>query len=106
MAKTLNVPILIVSQLSRRPETRPDGRTALSDLCVSEAIEQDADVVLFLHRHEYYREGERPGEAEIIVAKHRNGPTGHVRLAFNGCKHRFENLARYDPGRIGLPDDK
>jgi replicative DNA helicase len=97
LAKILKLPVILVSQLSREPETRHDNRPVLSDLCDSGAIEQDADVVLLLHRHEYYREDEHPGEAEMIVAKHRNGPAGHVRLAFIGSQHRFENLAAYVP---------
>jgi replicative DNA helicase len=99
LAKELNVPILALSQLSRAPEARGDHRPQLSDLRESGALEQDADVVLFIFREEMYAtEGERPpdveGTAEIIVGKQRNGPTGTVRLAFLKQYTRFENLAR------------
>ncbi len=98
LAKELNVPILALSQLSRAPETRGDHRPQLSDLRESGALEQDADVVLFIFREDMYSvEGERnpdsEGTAEIIVGKQRNGPTGAVRLAFLKQYTRFENLA-------------
>ena len=94
LARVMDVPIVLVSQLSRRPATRYDNRPILSDLRDSGSIEQDADIVLLLHRPEYYRKDERPGEIEISVAKQRNGPIGDVRLAFIGAQHRVENLAR------------
>jgi replicative DNA helicase len=99
LAKELEVPILALSQLSRAPEARGDHRPQLSDLRESGALEQDADVVLFIFREEMYaNEGEpKPemeGIAEIIVGKQRNGPTGTVRLAFLKQFTRFENLAR------------
>jgi replicative DNA helicase len=100
LAKELHVPVLAISQLSRQPEGRNDKRPILSDLRESGGIEQDADVVLMLHRPEYYNPEDRPGEAEVIVAKQRNGPTGSVFLAFIGGQLRFENLAHrgdYDP---------
>ena len=98
LAKELEVPILALSQLSRAPETRGDHRPQLSDLRESGALEQDADVVLFIFREEMYgAEGERTleteGTAEIIIGKQRNGPTGAVRLAFLKQYTRFENLA-------------
>ena len=100
LAKELHVPVLAISQLSRQPEGRTDKRPILSDLRESGGIEQDADVVLMLHRPEYYNPEDKPGEAEVIVAKQRNGPTGSVFLAFIGGQLRFESLAHrsdYDP---------
>src|SRR5215467_1197858 len=99
LAKELNIPIIALSQLSRAPEARGDHRPQLSDLRESGALEQDADVVLFIFREEMYaNEGEpKPemeGIAEIIIGKQRNGPTGTVRLAFLKQFTRFENLAR------------
>jgi replicative DNA helicase len=99
LAKELEVPILALSQLSRAPEARGDHRPQLSDLRESGALEQDADVVLFIFREEMYQqEAERrpevEGTAEIIIGKQRNGPTGTVRLAFLKQYTRFENLAR------------
>jgi replicative DNA helicase len=98
LAKELEVPILALSQLSRAPETRGDHRPQLSDLRESGALEQDADVVLFIFRDDMYavdgeRNPETEGTAEIIVGKQRNGPTGAVRLAFLKQYTRFENLA-------------
>jgi replicative DNA helicase len=99
LAKELDVPILALSQLSRAPEARGDHRPQLSDLRESGALEQDADVVLFIFREEMYaqdaeRRPEVEGIAEIIIGKQRNGPTGTVRLAFLKQYTRFENLAR------------
>ena len=100
LAKELNVPIVALSQLSRAPETRSDHRPQLSDLRESGALEQDADVVMFIFREEQYRDAEgqpnqeAEGIAEIIVGKQRNGPTGVVKLAFIKEHTRFENLAR------------
>jgi replicative DNA helicase len=99
LAKELRVPIVALSQLSRAPETRSDHRPQLSDLRESGALEQDADVVLFIFREEQYRDDSgqpnqaAEGIAEIIVGKQRNGPTGTVKLAFIKEHTRFENLA-------------
>jgi replicative DNA helicase len=85
LAKELNIPLLIVSQLSRMPEQRKDRRPLLSDLRESGAIEQDADVVLFIYREEVYdRQTDKKGIAELLLAKQRNGPTGILELGFQG----------------------
>ena len=96
LAKELNVPIVVISQLSRAPESRSDHRPQLSDLRESGALEQDADVVVLIYRDDAYnRDPNNPdaGTAELIVAKQRNGPTGVVRLAFLREQTRFANLA-------------
>jgi replicative DNA helicase len=98
LAKELNVPIVVLSQLSRAPESRADHRPQLSDLRESGALEQDADVVVFIYREDQYGDKGAPatenaGIAEIIVGKQRNGPTGIVKLAFLREFTRFENLA-------------
>jgi len=92
------VPVMALSQLSRAPEARSDRRPQLSDLRESGALEQDADVVVFIYREDLYGERNQPaadaqGVAEIIVGKQRNGPTGIVKLAFIREFTRFENLA-------------
>ena len=90
LARELDCPVIVLSQLSRAPETRTDHRPMLSDLRESGSIEQDADIVIFLYRDEYYNEDtESPGECEVIVAKHRSGPTGTVKLAW------LEKLTRF-----------
>ncbi len=90
LARELDCPVIVLSQLSRAPETRTDHRPMLSDLRESGSIEQDADIVIFLYRDEYYNEDtESPGECEVIVAKHRSGPTGTVKLAWLKKLTRF-----------------
>ncbi|MFI5282878.1 MAG: replicative DNA helicase [Candidatus Dormibacterales bacterium] len=100
LARELRIPVIAISQLSRAPEQRPDKRPILSDLRESGSIEQDSDLVMFLFRPEYYKSDERPGVAEIIVAKHRNGPTGTIELKFRRDHTRFYNLEtrRPEPG--------
>lgn len=94
LAKELGVPVVALSQLSRAPEARSDRRPQLSDLRESGALEQDADVVIFIFREEMYEETpENQNLAEIIVGKQRNGPTGNVKLAFIKQQTRFQNLA-------------
>jgi replicative DNA helicase len=113
VAKELNVPVLALSQLSRQPEQRDDKRPLLADLRESGSIEQDADVVMFVYREEYYLERQKPsegkveemlkwqqemglvhGKAEVIVGKQRHGPTGTVALTFEAQFTRFSNMAR------------
>lgn len=93
LARELNVPIIALSQLSRTVEQTKDKRPQLSHLRESGSLEQDADIVLFIHREEYYNEDtDRRGIADLIIAKHRNGPTGTVELAFQNELTRFDNL--------------
>ena len=122
LAKELNVPVLALSQLSRQVESRDDKRPQLSDLRESGSIEQDADVVLFVFRDEYYHQMRKPletnrekfaewlaegekvhGRAEIIIGKQRHGPIGTIELQFEGAITKFSTLAKPDhlPERIG-----
>ena len=94
LAKELEVPVIAVAQLNRGPEQRSDHRPLLADLRESGSLEQDADVVFLLHRPDYYDADDRQGEADIIVAKHRNGPTDTIPVVFQGMQARFGNLAR------------
>jgi replicative DNA helicase len=113
IAKELNIPVIALSQLSRQVESRDDKRPQLSDLRESGSIEQDADVVMFVFREEYYKEREKPGDhdleamaswqeemerlhgrAEVIIGKQRHGPIGTVDLSFEGRFTRFGNLVK------------
>ena len=103
LARELDVPVIAVSQLSRAVESRNPPVPMLSDLRESGSIEQDADVVMFIYRDEYYnKESERLGEADMIVAKHRNGPIGEVALTFLPKYPKFANLYR-DRGAEPMP---
>ncbi|MGZ4201017.1 MAG: replicative DNA helicase [Thermoleophilaceae bacterium] len=104
LARELNIPVIAVSQLSRAVEARPDKRPLLSDLRESGQIEQDADLVMFIYRDEYYnRDSERPGEADVIVAKHRNGPVGDIILTFLSRYPKFANLYREHSAEVAPP---
>ncbi len=94
LAKELEVPIVALSQLNRGSEQRADKRPMISDLRESGSLEQDADIVILLHREDLYeKESARPGEADIMVAKHRNGPTRDIVAAFQGHYSRFVDMA-------------
>ena len=94
LAKELEIPVVAVAQLNRGPEQRTDKKPMIADLRESGSLEQDADVIMLLHRPDYYDQDERPGEADIIVAKHRNGETGTIPVAFQGHYARFVDMAR------------
>lgn len=122
LAKELDIPIIALAQLSRQVENRDDKRPQLADLRESGSIEQDADVVMFIYREEYYLERQMPDEgefekvtqwqermgrahnkAEIIIAKQRHGPTGMVELSFQAELTKFSDLAQedhFDPGNL------
>ncbi|MFV0394310.1 MAG: replicative DNA helicase [Coprobacillaceae bacterium] len=109
LARSLEVPVIALSQLSRAVEQRPNKRPMLSDLRESGAIEQDADLVSFIYREGYYKDpaeqSEDQGLTEVIIAKHRNGPTGDVQLVFEKDYSKFSDLAKIGPGGAG-PDTR
>ncbi|MDC4232578.1 replicative DNA helicase [Actinomyces sp. B33] len=98
LAKDIDVPVIAVAQLNRNSESRNDRKPMMSDLRESGSLEQDADIIMLLHRPDYYNKEDRPGEADIIVAKHRNGATATVTALFQGDMARFVNFTgRPDP---------
>jgi replicative DNA helicase len=95
LAKELEIPVVAIAQLNRSSEQRQDKRPMLSDLRESGSLEQDADMVILLHREDAYeRESSRAGEADLILAKHRNGPTANIVVAFQGHYSRFVDMAQ------------
>jgi replicative DNA helicase len=108
LARELNIPVVVMSQLNRAPEGREDHRPRMSDLRESGSIEQDADVVILLHREDYYHRGEKDynpdNRAELIIAKQRNGPTASVELVFREKVTRFENASQVsEPASEAVP---
>lgn len=98
LAKRLHVPVVVLAQLNRNSEMRNDKKPQLSDLRESGSIEQDADVVFLVHRPDYYNKEDRPGEADVILAKHRNGPTDTFNLAFLGMTSHFQDMPQTSMG--------
>ncbi len=109
LARELDIPVVVLAQLNRNPEGRTDNRPRMSDLRESGAIEQDADVIMLLHREEYYKKHDAPddirGIAEVIIDKQRNGPTGIVKLHFSQQYTRFDNLHAGGNDDYGPPAD-
>jgi len=108
LARELNIPVVVLSQLNRAPEGREGHRPRMSDLRESGSIEQDADVVMLLHREDYYHRGQKDYEpdnkADLIIAKQRNGPTANVELIFREKFTRFENASHIEgPAGDGVP---
>ncbi len=107
LARELNLPVIVLSQLNRSPEGREGHKPRMSDLRESGSIEQDADVIMLLHREDYYHRGEtdyqEDSTAELIIAKQRNGPTGNVKLIFLEKITRFENASRVEEPAGGVP---
>ncbi len=100
LARELKIPIIAVSQLNRSVETREGHKPRMSDLRESGSIEQDADVIILIHREDYYDPQKKPNEVELNIAKQRNGPTGNVKLTFKKEILRFENWQ--DDGSINI----
>jgi replicative DNA helicase len=108
LAKELQIPIIVLSQLSRKVDERGgDHRPILSDLRESGAIEQDADVVAFLYREEYYNKNtDKKNTAELLLQKQRNGPTGDIQIAFNKESVRFDNLDKFSSYLESAPEEE
>jgi replicative DNA helicase len=107
LARELNLPVIVISQLNRSPEGREGHKPRMSDLRESGSIEQDADVIMLLHREDYYHRGETDYQdnntAELIIAKQRNGPTGIINLTFREKVTRFENASHVEEPTGGVP---